>query len=1003
MRVLHMYRGMGVVQAVDSAGVRVLFHSGDTHTYRQHSLVRGALLPVLAHSASDFRTGERATHEVLGTGVVTTVDADGVRVSFGGACDRLFCESQLEQGELQPLCSPVLTPRRRMSGASSGADQQQSGETLASRRVRRRVSFCRDLELRRADSQIESADPLSPASPPLGGAARPRRISAGSDCTHGELFSTLTLMTPQLLTGPVPTPPAAPAAGAAAGAAPCSQTGAGSGAAVYRAAVLAASVRHRRVGAEEVITAVVRLQRHLRLRIRIRAAVCIQMLVRRRRFERNVQARRPCRWDWLEMKWKQENDNLGWLKLQRQKLVWESDPIFKACLEGDMEGLKRLARRSAGVLRHRDENTATPLLVLVLQSGTNLRARQMALWIIENHPERARDQYTGELFRGQAAVHTAILHRDPELVARLLQAAPNTVLSRAQGTLYSKQNNLFFGEWPLFFAVSTNQPGVVLDILDRSEDAVGKQRERMLGERDSHGNTVFHMCALHGHEDMFAFLVQLANKEPRPTCIANGLHNCRNERGLTPLMLAAAEGPVHMFSYLLESVAEETWRLGPYHHRMIWLDEIEDEYGTDGVLRILVEQGDDTKLEHPLVQEILLWKWDRAFAPLFARRARTVAAYALCFTITNVIPWGARDTAPLEQLWAAVTSGGIRFPDGLLPALALLALDGCVFAGACLKASQELPELLGSGVGAYFGRKGAAQLENVAAFGHCLCMFVSYACRAAHHIWALPTLAVTSHCALAISALLLWLYVLWLIVGFRATGPFVLMILKMVRGDIKLFGGIFVTFLFGFAQAFHILFMNPTPWDFAERLRQCLIALVGDVDWDGFDDPPAYSRALVSALLRLYVVLVTVLLLNLLIAMMSSTYEKVFDEADRVWRLERARIMNSMQAEMGPAAGVWWLTRPSDGRRFLALPNVTEGDVQMYHAQAKPDWPHVRRRAELPPVARTPSAAVHEEQRSSMEGSVRSSMGARRWRSSQSVAGAAVRPLGSFASTALRS
>ena len=42
--------------------------------------------------------------------------------------------------------------------------------------------------------------------------------------------------------------------------------------------------------------------------------------------------------------------------------------------------------------------------------------------------------------------------------------------------------------------------------------------------------------------------------------------------------------------------------------------------------------------------------------------------------------------------------------------------------------------------------------------------------------------------------------------GFRSTGPFVVMIYTMIRGDLLRFCLIFLVFMLGFTQALHILF-----------------------------------------------------------------------------------------------------------------------------------------------------------------------------------------------------
>ncbi len=59
---------------------------------------------------------------------------------------------------------------------------------------------------------------------------------------------------------------------------------------------------------------------------------------------------------------------------------------------------------------------------------------------------------------------------------------------------------------------------------------------------------------------------------------------------------------------------------------------------------------------------------------------------------------------------------------------------------------------------------------------------------------------------LAFAALLGWGYMFFFIMPFRFTGPFVIMIYKMLFNDVLRFGMIYMIFLAGFSQAFFILF-----------------------------------------------------------------------------------------------------------------------------------------------------------------------------------------------------
>ena len=94
--------------------------------------------------------------------------------------------------------------------------------------------------------------------------------------------------------------------------------------------------------------------------------------------------------------------------------------------------------------------------------------------------------------------------------------------------------------------------------------------------------------------------------------------------------------------------------------------------------------------------------------------------------------------------------------------------------------------------------------------------------------------------------------------------------------------------------------------------------MLGDFELDQFADTP-YTAVSVG-LLVVYVVTITILLLNLLIAMMGDTYEKINESAEKSWHLERARIIYAIESEMSPEERLeykYWTE--IDGRRYMQV------------------------------------------------------------------------------------
>jgi hypothetical protein len=119
----------------------------------------------------------------------------------------------------------------------------------------------------------------------------------------------------------------------------------------------------------------------------------------------------------------------------------------------------------------------------------------------------------------------------------------------------------------------------------------------------------------------------------------------------------------------------------------------------------------------------------------------------------------------------------------------------------------------------------------------------------------------------------------------------------MLTSDVIRFLTVFGVFLLAFAQAFFILFASDGFTGFISSVQACFLAMLGDFVLEDYAETE-FNKVAVT-LLVIYVVVVTILLLNLLIAMMGSTYNKINEAAEMQWHLERARIVFAIEHEMG--------------------------------------------------------------------------------------------------------
>jgi len=142
---------------------------------------------------------------------------------------------------------------------------------------------------------------------------------------------------------------------------------------------------------------------------------------------------------------------------------------------------------------------------------------------------------------------------------------------------------------------------------------------------------------------------------------------------------------------------------------------------------------------------------------------------------------------------------------------------------------------------------------------------------------------------------------------------------------------VFVVFLFGFSSALFVLqddvyAILPVDSDSASiasgdvinggdgwsnRMNKGFQILTGGFSPDDAVAASLYPR-MASAISIIYVLLIAILMLNILIAMMSKSFEDVWGSADVRWHLERARIIAGIQEErFSELENKYWIDMPA--------------------------------------------------------------------------------------------
>jgi len=168
---------------------------------------------------------------------------------------------------------------------------------------------------------------------------------------------------------------------------------------------------------------------------------------------------------------------------------------------------------------------------------------------------------------------------------------------------------------------------------------------------------------------------------------------------------------------------------------------------------------------------------------------------------------------------------------------------------------------------------------------------------------------------------------------------FVIMLWKMAMTDVARFAALYTVVLVGHSIAFYAI-EDPTlvaqyvypgqelgsdfTWfkEFWWRLEIDFYVLLGQISWDGFESYTFDGYLWLADLLLLFhVIFCTIMLLNILIAMIGDTFGDVKENAFQEWTLTYAQIIQSIESEMTPhklqKLNPYWTT--IGGKRFIQL------------------------------------------------------------------------------------
>jgi len=519
----------------------------------------------------------------------------------------------------------------------------------------------------------------------------------------------------------------------------------------------------------------------------------------------------------------------------------------------------------------------TPLHLMFLNNSS--KHISIAKILLDICPELVYDYYEGTEYYGEGCLHFAIIQDNLEAVELLLNTKILDLHARARGKFFLPvdvkrgdvilnkkqfQGYAYYGEYPLSFAASLGNHKVYDMLVDSGCDPT---------KRDRFGNNLLHLTVIHDQPDMFYY----ASNHGTSKADADLMNN----DGLTPLALAAKLGKKEMFRKILNFSSRQYWSYNTvtcsaYPLKSFDTIDVNGETDWNSALMFIIRGKKESHLDmlsDGVVHHLLQCKWEKFARKKFLRLLLSFILHVLCLSVAVYL----RPDDPRDLHYGSTPTDYARFVfEATTVAICVLVL---FFIGR---------EVFLEGFTGFYQNVSSIPARITYVFG-CLLVITCVPFR-------FTDLTLTEDWLLMIATPGIWSYALFFLRNTSITGPFITTIYRMFRSDIVRFAVIYIIILITFALAFFVQFKGMNVENFTtfdDVLMTLLQQSFGEFNYENILQ--ARYRELSIFLFVVFMLFVHVLLLNMLIAMMTQTFEKIKKLSEKIWRRQWASMIIVME------------------------------------------------------------------------------------------------------------